>query len=426
MINIGKDKMKFEEFVKHYFLVQKSNTAIKKIKILVDDSIIVLKKYIGCGAYNVVFYADYYKNSICKPVIFKLFIPRRFDNETDFEYELEIFDKDDICELISLRVLPKQFEKYQIKKDEYVRKNKEIYNLLKHECVNSYIPKSYEEKIFYGSNDTDNEILNNFLLFEYDAYQNLDDYFINSNSLVERLKIVKSLSNIVGELYYNPKIRMLLIDIKPENFLYKSNEKVEDSLYKVLDWDSIIEFDKNYKIKGAPNLHYTDTYSPNEIIKANSIDKIDIRTAIFMLSVVLYRAIFRNAIMNKKIPPFPLAPASRFTKVRFDEFAMKAELNNMIMIDRKTGAADGFLLKFKEIMNKAYTNNLADRYIKRENSNEIECFSEDIQSLIEIYENKGVHPEVMLNKAIAVAKNITNEDIDEDLFTSIKEMDDEN
>ena len=95
----------------------------------------------------------------------------------------------------------------------------------------------------------------------------------------------------------NPKIRMLLIDIKPENFLYKSNEKVEDSLYKVLDWDSIIEFDKNYKIKGTHNLHYTDTYSPNEIIKANSIDKIDIRTAIFMLSVVLYRAIFRNAIM---------------------------------------------------------------------------------------------------------------------------------
>lgn len=412
----------FEDFYELFFPNENNKLAIKNIRIVFEDGIIELKRFIGYGAYNAVFYADYYKNNLCKAVVFKLFVPQRFDKNTDFEYLLYLESENEGLVLNSIKVLPNQLKKYNEKKDEYIKTSKKIYNLLKDEKVNSYIPKSYEEAIFNLNNDTD-ELINNFLLFEYDTYENLDDYLKNTRSTTERLKIVKSLANIIGEFYYNPSVRILLLDIKPENFLYKTNKKVEDSLFKILDWDSIIEFNENYEIIGTPNLHFS--YSPNEVLKLN-YKNIDITTAIFMLSIVLYRAVFRKSIENGKVSNYPFSPASRFSKINLNEDAMKESLNELISLENKEGAADGFWLKFVEIMNKGYTNCSKNRYKKIGDMNEIDLFSSDIQKLIEIYENKGVHPEVMLNKAIKMAEKINAKDFEEELFTSIKEVDNEN
>lgn len=409
------------DFIESYF----NEEGIAKQSIIIkcgDLYKLTLNSYIGRGAYNTVFFGKYEKGtSVSKACILKYFLPIKFfdgNEQTDFSYNLTVSEEQNslIIEKIELGIFS-QYNYYIQMIKEYRISNEKMISLLVSDEVNSFIPKPYEEGIFnfkIDENLINIDITNCFMLFAYDSQFSLKKYIENCDSVTKRLKILKSIINIIGVLYY--KKSLLMLDIKLDNYIYKGNESVENREFKIIDWDSIIELDESKKVSTSIKIHSSEGFRPDEV-DCFDVDDIGIKSSIFMLGACLYQTVFMPLIKQDQLYPLPRAGAD-MVSIRYDERISNAfdalKLNS------------GFQMKFFEIMDKCYTQDCDSRYSADDNKTEIKKLSDDVQILIEIYENRGVHPEVMLNKAMGIAKDIMPKDIDENLFTNIKEVNVEN
>lgn len=380
-----------------------------------------ITSFIGKGSYNTVFFAEYEKKSVKKACILKIFLPNKFIEKKnkesfDFCYEINMDEQDEKIILQNIRLsVPAQYPYYAEKVKEYKSTNVRIINLLASDEVNSFIPKPYEEQIHsmnFENFDLSFDLTSCFMIFAYDSQLSLTKYLMNCDSITKRLEIVISLINLIGELYY--KKNMLMLDVKLDNFIFKDHEKVKSREFKIIDWDSIVELDSAKKIPEDTTIHSSDGFRPNEV-KEDRRKLIGIRSTIFMLGACLYQALFMPYIKKGELLPLPVKAGAPMVFIEYDQRLLQAF--------EKLGLSLGFQNKFFDIMQKSYTQNIDERYTADEYYTEIEKMSNDVQTLLEIYENKGIHPEVMLDKAINDVQNneqYSEKNFDPDLFTEIE------
>lgn len=413
-----------EDFCGKFF--DETGAPIKPIILNVENNYTIkITSFIGRGSYNIVLFAEYEKNSVIKPCILKYFLPIKYiekgndkhsDQHFDFCYEIDMEEQTENIMLQNIRLsVPAQYPYYVEKVKEYRTTNKRIIGLLSSDEINSFIPKPYDEQIYSINLEEPNpnyDLTSCFMTFAYDSQFSLTKYLMTCDSIPKRLEIVISLINLIGVLYYQKN--MLMLDIKFDNFLYKDNEKVKNRMLKIIDWDSIVELDIAKKKPVDLPIHSSDGFRPYEVEK-HEIKNIGIKSTIFMLGACLYQALFMPSILKGELLPLPVRPGTDIVSIEYDQRISQAF--------EKLGLSQGFQNKFFDIMRKSYTQEIDDRYTADEYFTEIEKMSDDVKVLLEIYENKGVHPEVMLNNAIndVLDKDkFSADNFDPDLFTEVE------
>lgn len=413
-----------EDFCGKFF--DETGAPIRPIILNVENNFTIkITSFIGRGSYNLVFFAEYEKNSVIKPCILKYFLPIKYIEKSndkhsnqhfDFCYEIDVEEQTENIMLQNIRLsVLAQYPYYVEKVKEYRTTNNRIIGLLSSDEINSFIPKPYDEQIYSINFEEPNpnyDLTSCFMTFAYDSQFSLIKYLMNCDVISKRLKIVVSLINLIGVLYYRKN--MLMLDIKFDNFLYKDNEKVKNRMLKIIDWDSIVELDIAKKMPVDLPIHSSDGFRPYEVEK-HEIKNIGIKSTIFMLGACLYQALFMHSILKGELLPLPVRPGTDIVSIEYDQRISQAF--------EKLGLSQGFQNKFFDIMRKSYTQEIDDRYTADEYFTEIEKMSDDVQVLLEIYENKGVHPEVMLNNAIKDVQNkekFSADNFDPDLFTEVE------
>ena len=142
-------------------------------------------------------------------------------------------------------------------------------------------------------------------------------------------------------------------------------------------------------------------------------DDVGARSDIYSLGVILYNFIIFDVINEYK------------------EFKDKEEFyshinseNDFLVGNGQNILTDGFIEKLFSILNKACYRYYNQRY---EDEGYAKGLLTDVENLLEIYQNKGVHPEVMLDNAKTIATEFKNElkDFDESLLCDCVVVDDE-
>mgnify|MGYP000068631593 CR=1 FL=1 len=238
---------------------------------------------------------------------------------------------------------------------------------------------------------------------------------IHKFNIYGRIDALIKLCSVVDKFHLN---NLIIADLKPKNFLYATDGTT--SRIKIIDFDSALLINdedaviENQSVSGSP------FYSSPEI-RNNDIQIFDMyakRADVYSIGAILLNFVtikIFDEISNNY---------GWFKDVKYPLNDLSEQLNDSVFSKLQEEEKDesitlGFWKKFVQIVLKA-TSSPESRY---ENMLEIK---KELISLQEIYLNKGVHPEVMLNKALDMAENIMPKDIDENLFTNIKEVKDEN
>lgn len=336
------------------------------------------------------------------------------------------------------RILPSLREEFITAYQKYLDKNKKIENMIRN-ISNSldkdsdkakilrYIALPVKTYVYPQKNDksTSEALLdsnNRFLYMTYYHYESKDlNKIINRFDIKSRLELVKNLCFVIGKFHKN---NIIIVDLKPENFLY---DKEGDIPYlKLFDFDSALEIDSTgmVKINEEKEVSGTSYFSAPEVLE-KSISQIGIHSDIYSLGAILYYLLFNfdEEFINKIHNSNTLYPYEAYREIESQDFFDK--IKHYYEDDKITV---GFYKKLKQIIQKSMSSssNFYIRYRSDGKKSAAELMENDIKALIEIYDNKGVHPEVMLNKAIERAKDIKTGDFKEELFTSIKEVNDEN
>lgn len=252
--------------------------------------------------------------------------------------------------------------------------------------------------IVYKNEDID--YIKAYLVTEKDNCKSCMEWIKNEKiELLERLNFFVVLIDVVKKFYDEG---YLISDLNLNNLLYKKEDTTLK--IKVLDYDSIIKLDEiNSKIfLPRTNLYYPTEYNDYNGNEKSDAVTIDCRSSIYSLGIIFLEILFSLKITNDSIPAVE-------SKMHFNYF------RNSYMNKVFSQFSNGFKNKVIQILKKSIRNNKIHRY------DSFEDMKKDIKDLIEIYENKGVHPEVMLNNAIILAETYKKNDFDECLFTNVKE-----
>lgn len=213
------------------------------------------------------------------------------------------------------------------------------------------------------------------------------------------LRILTEISMIIKRLHTEGFLHR---DIKINNFLYK--KKSDSFTVKMFDTDSIVFANKVSGIcTSAP-------YSPSEAYRGEYYPQTDI----YMLGATLFMMLLGE-------------DSKKFIRLSYDDISgeqyryicyedLFSESNIDILID-KYQCTEGFLKRLRKIFSKSLANAYRDRY------NCVDGFIEDLKILLDIYNHKGVHPEVILNSANEMAESPDFlKEYDENLLCEVEEV----
>lgn len=324
--------------------------------------------------------------------------------------------------------LPAQKEAFKAAYSEFVSNQKTVQSQLDEVVNKDYKLRRYitEPLDVFAVFPEDSTNKNTFAYFELYLYEEKDFKKIAPTlSIEKRIKALISLCNVLDKLHQSG---LSVNDLKPENFLYDND--VDMPILKMFDLGSIRKIAANGKLAndasvpgttpfyGAPE--YLADYIPGGIVSAGGGVYADIYSigVILMFILFLFDENFVDGVMR-------LVRKQCEVKDTLDLFDVCEEnaLNNNIY-------TKGFLNYAKYIVSHCITSaKLSDvqkRYHKTANKTAVQQLSDDLKVLLEIYENKGIHPEVMLNNAIHEIKNneqYADKYFDPDLFTEIVSVD---
>lgn len=234
-----------------------------------------------------------------------------------------------------------------------------------------------------------------------------------------RLESIIILCSVVEKFH---KHNLLLADLKPSNYIYVSDGTT--SQLKIIDIDATVQLDENGNIEENQIVTGTPFYSFQKLIPRLSAkyreyidpfmnqDGVAKKADIYSLGAILL-----NAVTIKFFDE--LANDNKWFIIRYIDVAN--DLNSEVFAKLQKVEKDitiGFWNKFLQIIK----NTVIDDDLKIE-YNTAEELKQDIIALKEIYENKGVHPEVMLNNAIKDVQNkekFSADNFDPDLFTEVE------
>lgn len=242
------------------------------------------------------------------------------------------------------------------------------------------------------------------MLFDFDSTSM--SCRIGELSIDERIEALIKLSKVINKFHER---NLIIADIKPENFIYDVDEV--GFCIKLFDFDSVI--DLNEKIT---KVSCTPIWAPYELSQ-QLLNAIGLSSDLYSLGAMLLYFIMFDLFQNhteNKLVTF-LHKQNKQEVLTKDVFLQLCDIDNNVTI--------GFWNKFVGIVNTTMNLQSPERRCPKEYTLPLDYFIEQLVILKEIYKNKGVHPEVMLNNAI---KDINNKDkfsvdqFDPNLFTEIE------
>ncbi len=393
-----------------------------------DNRTVEILEGLGIGASSTGYKCEIaYSDGTHDNVILKEFLPKGFD----FKVSRDNY----------LRALPAQTNEFKVKYNAYIRNLNEIRAVLK-AIETTSLKRYYVEPPYLDKKGIDKdgkyESVNHDSFFKFNEKNNIfcgltlypfDSSDISNKiccySIKERIDILSKLCLIIDKFHEN---NIILADLKPENFLYDKDD-IGGFCLKLFDFDSILKIDQNGKL--LPNQKPTGTpyFSAPEIRCCSSSigKKSDVYSIGALLLYFVMKECFDDFInLSKEFTKRELKHIKDiFIEENYNKLVKYNKANLEWLNKDYHPITIGFWNKFKSIVLKAMDANTTRRYGNNEKT-PMKSIYEELVVLMGIYENKGVHPEVMLDKAIEVAQNIKIGDIDEDLFTSIKEVNEEN
>ena len=228
------------------------------------------------------------------------------------------------------------------------------------EFIELSVNRQSMEEYLKGSSPSEVEKIDCFysVSLYYDDNFDADSLFETTNSITEILDIMIHSADIIQKLH---SINVVHMDIKPSNFLYNRIEILgtHEISVKMLDTDTIVN-DPNYN---KQQLSTAEPFSPPEAYDGYYGKASDV----YMLAASLVHWLFSEEIVLKST---------------YDENGHKL-LNMDVLLEE----------------NNMYS--LKDSLCPRrsERCGDVDCFKKDLSVLKDIFECRGIHPEIMLDKA---------------------------
>lgn len=390
-----------------------------------NDEMISITEFLGRGA-SCSSYKGYHLDSEGNRkniVIIKEFTPNKEEYNFDINVSGEPISPIEIQnEVFKHRYLPANAIEFKKDFDNFFNRQAQVQsmvnNILNSDTKNRYLRYnivSLNEQDIIKEFDAGSNTYRGLLIYNYDSKDFGNG--VKDLTVIERLEAFLCLCSVVNAFH---KANIALIDIKPENFIYISEKDASPMTYlKFFDFDSFIYLnEKSLMIDDCSSIpcgtfpfeapELTGTYREYRIY-----DDVGARSDVYSLGVILYNFIIYDVINEYK----------EFKDK--DEFGLLINSENDFLAGNGQNIlTDGFTKKLFSILNKACYRYYNQRY---ENEGYAKGLLTDVENLLEIYQNKGVHPEVMLDNAQNIAKEFAGElkDFDEDLLCDCVVVDDE-
>lgn len=229
-------------------------------------------------------------------------------------------------------------------------------------------------------------------------------------SLREKLEVISLLCKTVNEFH---KLNIVFLDLKPENFLFVTHPQ---KLIEIFDLDSVQKTDANGRVLNTSvfNDRGTPFYSAPEVRHVTS--NRGIWSDVYSITAMLIKFVFGDIIELTN------STHTRFFEI-FDESNLKKINDNLKPNEEKITI--GFWNKLEKIAQEGMSRvSFSGRYRNRDNM-PVLALMDDVNILLDIYNHKGVHPEVMLDRGIALSNNknfFNEEDFEEKLLCDIEEV----
>lgn len=390
-----------------------------------NDEMISITEFLGRGA-SCSSYKGYHLDSEGNRkniVIIKEFTPNKEEYNFDINVSGEPISPIEIQnEVFKHRYLPANAIEFKKVFDNFFNRQAQVQsmvnNILNSDTKNRYLRYnivSLNEQDIIKEFDAGSNTYRGLLIYNYDSKDFGNG--VKDLTVIERLEAFLCLCSVVNAFH---KANIALIDIKPENFIYISEKDASPMTYlKFFDFDSFIYLnEKSLMIDDCSSIpcgtfpfeapELAGTYREYRIY-----DDVGARSDIYSLGVILYNFIIYDVINEYK----------EFKDK--DEFGLLINSENDFLAGNGQNIlTDGFTKKLFSILNKACYRYYNQRY---ENNGYAKGLLTDVENLLEIYQNKGVHPEVMLDNAKNIATEFKNElkDFDEGLLCDCVVVDDE-
>lgn len=390
-----------------------------------NDEMISITEFLGRGA-SCSTYKGYHldsKGNKKNIVVVKEFVPNKEEYNFDINVSgepislIEIQDK-----VFKHRYLPAKTAEFKKDFVDFFERQKKVQSMansiLNSDTENRYLRYnivSLNEQDIIKEFDENNNTYKGLLIYNYDSIDFGNG--IKDLTVIERLEAFLCLCSVVNAFH---KANIALIDIKPENFIYISEKDASPMTYlKFFDFDSFVYLDENSLMIDdcssipcgtfpfeAPEL--AGTYREYRIY-----DDVGARSDVYSLGVILYNFIIYDVINEYK----EFKDKEKFYSHINSE-------NDFLVGNGQNILTDGFIKKLFSILNKACYRYYNQRY---KDEGYAKGLLTDVENLLEIYQNKGVHPEVMLDNAKTIATEFKNElkDFDEGLLCDCVVVDDE-
>lgn len=381
-----------------------------------NNRIIKVIEEIGRGNSSIAYKCEIYKEENLEARgLLKEYVPNNYGFDGKISENKFYFTKK-VNERFISRYLPAQKEQFVSQYNSYLNKIKETRNLLNQlkledDSISKYIvPVPDENDCLFNLDDEKNTYVA-VQLFPFDAID--VDKKIKNISISSKLEMLEKLSLVVDRFH---KQKFLITDLKPENFLY-INDGITSTI-KLFDFDSILELNDKYDldITKEQRIMGTAFFSAPQVLRGEPFlnRSCDVYSIGAMLLYLVCFDIFSEIVPS--IKNFGAKDLLRLKeKLNLQTFNMLLEATNDSKITH------GFWNKFVNIVIKCMNPSQERRYDKNKDDSPMQQLSMELRVLKEIYENKGVHPEVMLNNAIILAETYKKNDFDECLFTNVKE-----
>lgn len=361
------------------------------IKIIGDEAL-------GRGATSVAYKCEIYiDEKFSSYGIIKEYMPSNYlSTQTVLKYSV----KKDGERYIS-RYLPAQEQEFKNDYEAYIKTFENLRDLLNRliredSSMGKYIVKLPDPNdCIFEFNEEENTYVA-LQLYTFDFDNNMEN-IIKTTSIQERLEILEKLCLIIDKFHQN---HLLVCDLKPQNFIY-INDGIT-SFFRFFDFDSFKQLNERYEVV-ASKPDGTPYFSAPEILRGGYSPgrNADVYSVGAILLYLVCYDIFESIVSENKIG---------------DD-----TLKRLLDITGDKNITTGFWNKFTDVVSRSMSHVARKRSLKGELS-PMQQLHLDLVTLREIYENKGIHPEVMLNSAIEKAKEFNKLfEVDERLFAPISE-----
>lgn len=335
--------------------------------------------------------------------IIKEFAPEGFTRNTDVIGKDKYYDS---------RILPAQknefFEAFVQFKTDMDKIRWDISDMINEDpALKNYVVNIPDESNKIFEFNEDNGSYKGIMLFPYESSDAAEK--IKALDISERLNMLVKLCKIIDKFHQQ---NMILIDLKPENFIYY-NDKI-NSYIKLFDFDSVSAVDETGLLSSDKIPCGTPFFSSPEVLQqTKSVNQFsDVYSVGAMLFYFITIDVFDELVLETE--SFSIRKLKKILNSTTFELIQKSEKELTL----------GFWNKFVYIIKTSMNETRTKRSFNNVDS-PIISLSKEIEILKDIYEHKGVHPEVILDSAIKLTndKNFFNEDdFDEKLLCEVEEI----